>query len=240
MMIEMPYVASCLNHEVQDRLAATLTEWVEHLNQRLEEQGKSLLAIDRAKSRCIEGYVNISGSLLREFPASQRDGEHLRASLVLNGIQIEIPVCFSSSETVSLMFIQADGEPYDGLAVHLWKPTPAPQESGQVAKESASEFSRDFRNKFQELLSSLRGYEPVKPEHPIPDWVISQPCFFPRLHGEFFSRLLATLHCFDSTLHVEEASGGFLPAPQYPIGIVSDFTAEMESLAEEYLAVVAD
>lgn len=226
MMIEMPYIAVCRNHALQNRLAEELTAWAERLNTRLIAQGKSPLSVTRIKSMKIEGPVEVSSSLQRAFPTDQLDNGMLLTPLVLNGIHIEIPQNFDSPETMNLTFIQADDAPFDGLAIRLTRAS----KTEPVQTASASLL------KIQASMSSM-GIGLAKRNSP--HATISQTCFMPRLHGKWFAALLTALQTFDPDLHLEIGEG-FLPEPQHPAGVLPDFTSAMNALADEYLAAVAD
>lgn len=226
MMIEMPYIAVCRNHALQNRLADELATWAERLNPRLIAQGKSPLSVTRVESIKIEGPIEVSSSLQRAFPTDQLDNGVLLPSLLLNGIHIEIPQDFDSPETLSLTFIQADNAPFDGLAVRLARasePEPVQTASASLLKIQATMFSMGI------------GGSKRNSRHA----TISQTCFMPRLHEKWFAALLAVLQTFDPDLHLE-IGAGFLPAPQLPAGVLPDFTSAMDALADEYLATVAD
>jgi hypothetical protein len=206
MQFEMPYAAACLNPEMQDRLAVSLTQWASRLNARLREKKRRLITVDRAQSRQITGRVVVSDELLGAFPASYRDEENrLRVPLVLNGVHLTLPMpCWENPAKLSLTFIQAEGTSFDGLAVHLWLKR---QEASQSASASADA---------------------------VGEWVLLRPCFLPRLHGAWLSQLLVALQAFDPGLAIREVAGGILPCPAYPADSVDDFANAMESLAESY------
>ena len=230
MIFEMPYAADCPNREVQNRLALTLADWVERLNQRLAEQKKVLVTFDRAEARTVEGTVEVSRSLLKAFPANGLDDNNcLRAPVVLNGIQIDIPIAYDIPATLSLMFIQANGAFYDGLAVN-----PSKQEKKANRQDSVeTELARSIKATLSKLMT---------PEHDASlsnchksDWVLCQPCFFPKIHGEWLPRLLFALNTFDPSLKVQETGSGFLPIFEQSSSVYLDFHTEMAALADLYL-----
>jgi hypothetical protein len=230
MMIQMFYAVTCGNHEVQNRLALTMSDWAENLNRLLAEKGKHLLTIDRAESKLIEGSIEVSDTLRVVFPDDQLDDDRLSTSLVLNGIEIEIPMLFQDSQTLSLMFIQAKGAPYDGIGVILWKP-----------KTVARTFQSQEEAEVVALIRKALDMDFDKPNGPRPDWSITVPSFYPRHNEEWLARLLAALKSFDPNLYLEEnRTVLFRPlSPQYPVD-PANFYVAMQALADEYLESIAD
>lgn len=234
MIIDMPYAAACLNREVQNRLASTLTDWVEELNQRLAEQNKSLVTFDRAVTRSIEGSIEISKSLRKVFPADQLDDDNcLQAPMLLNGIQIQFPIAYESTATLSLMFIQSDGAGFDGLAVNPWKQDV--EESHEATDNS--ELVRSLATMFSKLTAPEDDVSRSRRRKR--DWIIYQPCFFPRIHHEWLHRLIFALNAFDQSLLVRE-TGGFLPVFEQHNMTGLDFASEMAVLADQYLKELAE
>ena len=235
MIFEMPYAAACLNREVQNRLALTLTDWVEQLNQRLAEREKILVTFDHAEARSIEGTIEISKSLSKAFSVDQLDDNNwLRIPMVLNGIQIEFPIAYDEPATLSLMFIQADGAICDGLAVNPWRQ----KSENSNPRSHASEVENLLKAMISKLMTP-EGDDP-RSKPPKSDWIFGQPCFFPRIHGEWLPRLLFALNSFDPSLKVQETGGGFLPVFEQSNTAQLDFATEMASLADLYLMKLAE
>lgn len=235
MRVEMPFVAACVAHEVQNRLVAALTQWSESLNHRLAEKGKARLAINRSDCRLIGGTVRVSASLLGMFPSIQSDLDHLTETLVLHGMVIKIPQCYDSPEDLSLMFIRAEGKPYDGYAVQLFRSSSDQRELPFV--DRASRCTSAFLNDpLGTLFDDIQKQVQSKSE-----WVISRTSFHPRIHGHWFSQLLSALQRFDLTLYVQEIHGEFLPSHrQFDETSETDFSRAMMVLANEYLDSVSD
>lgn len=157
MEMEMPYIAACLNHEVQHRLATSLEGWAAGLNERLSDENLSLLTVERATSKPFEGTIQVDEYLLKVFQGYVDKNGCLLGSTMVSGIKIGIPEPAGMTSDLSLLFLQATGTPFDGLAVNPWK-TRVGAETDWILLRPAF-YPRFFGEWFAKLLAVLNVFD---------------------------------------------------------------------------------